>query len=71
MKVSYQVCYKPNGGSNAISWVKVLPATAAYHLVPWTWRGPTVAVLYDTLPWSVPASFPWHVRLRFGWRPNC
>lgn len=41
---------------------------APANLVPWTWRGPTVAVLYDTLPWSVPASFPWHVRLRFGWR---
>lgn len=41
---------------------------APANLVPWTWRGPTVAVLYDTLPWSVPQSFPWHVRLRFGWR---
>ena len=41
---------------------------APANLVPWTWRGATVAVLYDTLPWSVPANFPWHVRLRFGWR---
>jgi alpha-1,3-rhamnosyl/mannosyltransferase len=41
---------------------------APANLVPWTWQGPTVAVIYDTLPWSVPESFPWHVRLRFGWR---
>jgi len=41
---------------------------APANLVPWPWRGRTVAVLYDTLPWSVPGSFPWHVRLRFGWR---
>jgi glycosyltransferase involved in cell wall biosynthesis len=41
---------------------------APANLVPWSWRGATVAVLYDTLPWSVPDSFPWHVRLRFGWR---
>ena len=41
---------------------------APANLVPLTWRGPTVAVLYDTLPWSVPTSFPWHVRWRFGWR---
>lgn len=41
---------------------------APANLVPITWRGPTVAVLYDTLPWSVPGSFPWHVRARFGWR---
>ena len=41
---------------------------APANLVPWTWTGRTVAVLYDTLPWSLPHSFPWHVRLRFGWR---
>ncbi len=41
---------------------------APANLVPIFWRGPTVAILYDTLPWSVPSSFPWHVRLRFGWR---
>jgi glycosyltransferase involved in cell wall biosynthesis len=41
---------------------------APANLVPWTWHGLTMAVVYDTLPWSVPASFPWHVRLRFGWR---
>lgn len=41
---------------------------APANLVPWTWHGATVAILYDTLPWSVPSSFPWHVRLRFGWR---
>ena len=41
---------------------------APANLVPWTWRGATVAVLYDTLPWSVPESFPWHVRVRFGGR---
>lgn len=41
---------------------------APANLVPLNWHGPTVGVLYDTLPWSVPQSFPWHVRLRFGWR---
>ncbi len=41
---------------------------APANLVPWNWRGATVAVLYDTLPWSVPESFPWHVRARFGHR---
>ena len=41
---------------------------APANLVPLNWRGATVAVLYDTLPWSVPESFSWHVRLRFGWR---
>ena len=41
---------------------------APANLVPWTWRGKTVAVIYDTLPWSTPTSFPWHVKLRFGWR---
>jgi glycosyltransferase involved in cell wall biosynthesis len=41
---------------------------APANLVPWNWHGPTVSILYDTLPWSVPDSFPWHVRLRFGWR---
>ncbi len=41
---------------------------APANLVPLNWRGTTVAVLYDTLPWAVPESFSWHVRLRFGWR---
>lgn len=41
---------------------------APANLIPWTWRGRTLAILYDTLPWSVPMSFPWHIRLRFGWR---
>ncbi len=41
---------------------------APANLVPVLWRGPTVAVLYDTLPWSAPAGFRWHVRARFGWR---
>ncbi|HMB03982.1 MAG TPA: glycosyltransferase family 1 protein [Isosphaeraceae bacterium] len=41
---------------------------APANLVPPNWRGRTVLVLYDTLPWSVPESFPWHVRLRFGGR---
>ena len=41
---------------------------APANLVPWTWRGATVAVVHDTLPWSVPESFPWHVRVRFGGR---
>jgi glycosyltransferase involved in cell wall biosynthesis len=41
---------------------------APANLVPWTWRGATVAVLYDTLPWSVPGCFPWHVRAWFGGR---
>ena len=38
LKVSYQACYKPNGGANAIAWVKPLPATATYSLVPWSWQ---------------------------------
>jgi hypothetical protein len=38
MTVAYQVCYKQNGGSNAIAWVRVLPAVANYHLVPWSWQ---------------------------------
>jgi glycosyltransferase involved in cell wall biosynthesis len=41
---------------------------APANLVPLFWRGPTVLIIYDTLPWSVPESFPWHVRWRFGWR---
>lgn len=41
---------------------------APANLVPVHWRGPTVAILYDTLPWSAPQGFPWHVRARFGWR---
>jgi glycosyltransferase involved in cell wall biosynthesis len=41
---------------------------APANLVPWNWRGPSVLIVYDTLPWSVPEGFPWHVRWRFGWR---
>jgi glycosyltransferase involved in cell wall biosynthesis len=41
---------------------------APANLVPPVWRGRTVLVIYDTLPWSVPESFPRHVRWRFGWR---
>lgn len=41
---------------------------APANLVPPNWRGPTVLILYDTLPWSVPESFAWHVRARFRWR---
>jgi glycosyltransferase involved in cell wall biosynthesis len=41
---------------------------APANLVPPTWRGRTVLLMYDTLPWSVPESFPRHVRWRFGWR---
>jgi glycosyltransferase involved in cell wall biosynthesis len=41
---------------------------APANLVPPSWRGRTVLVIYDTLPWVVPGSFPWHVRWRFGWR---
>lgn len=41
---------------------------APANLVPWSWHGRTVLILYDTLPWSVPSSFPRHVRWRFGWR---
>ena len=41
---------------------------APANLVPWPWRGRTVLVIYDTLPWVVPESFPRLVRWRFGWR---
>src|SRR4029079_7576521 len=41
---------------------------APANLVPATWTGRTVLILYDTLAWSVPESFPRHVRWRFGWR---
>jgi glycosyltransferase involved in cell wall biosynthesis len=41
---------------------------APANLVPPPWRGRTVLLMYDTLPWAVPESFPWHVRWRFGWR---
>jgi glycosyltransferase involved in cell wall biosynthesis len=41
---------------------------APANLVPPFWRGRTVLVIYDTLPWAVPESFPRHVRWRFGWR---
>jgi glycosyltransferase involved in cell wall biosynthesis len=41
---------------------------APANLVPPFWRGRTVLLVYDTLPWVVPASFAWTVRWRFGWR---
>jgi glycosyltransferase involved in cell wall biosynthesis len=41
---------------------------APANLVPPFWRGRTVLVVYDTLPWVVPESFPWTTRWRFGWR---
>jgi glycosyltransferase involved in cell wall biosynthesis len=41
---------------------------APANLVPMSWTGRTVLVVYDTLPWAVPRSFPRHVRWRFGWR---
>src|SRR6516225_9559698 len=41
---------------------------APANLVPPVWRGRTVLIVYDTLPWTVPESFAWHVRWRFGWR---
>lgn len=41
---------------------------APANLVPWPWRGRTVLVIYDTLPWVVPESFSRLVRWRFGWR---
>lgn len=41
---------------------------APANLVPLNWRGRTVLVIYDTLPWVVPESFPRLVRWRFGWR---
>ncbi|GAC1449565.1 MAG: glycosyltransferase family 1 protein [Isosphaeraceae bacterium] len=41
---------------------------APANLVPLGWRGKAVVILYDTLLWAVPESFPWHVRYRFGWR---
>lgn len=41
---------------------------APANLVPPTWRGRTVLLIYDTLLWAVPEGFPRHVRWRFGWR---
>jgi glycosyltransferase involved in cell wall biosynthesis len=41
---------------------------APANLVPLFWRGPTVLVVYDTLPWVVPKSFPRTSLWRFGWR---
>ncbi|WP_406693472.1 glycosyltransferase family 1 protein [Singulisphaera sp. Ch08] len=41
---------------------------APANLVPLPWRGRTVLVIYDTLPWVVPESFSRLVRWRFGWR---
>lgn len=41
---------------------------APANLVPPTWSGRTVLVVYDTLPWTVPDSFPRLVQWRFRWR---
>jgi glycosyltransferase involved in cell wall biosynthesis len=41
---------------------------APANLVPPNWRGRTLLVIYDTLPWALPEGFPWHIRWRFGWR---
>ncbi len=41
---------------------------APANLIPPTWQGKTVLMMFDTLPWKVPASFPAHVRWRYGWR---
>jgi glycosyltransferase involved in cell wall biosynthesis len=41
---------------------------APTNLVPATWRGPTVLVLFDALQEARPVDFPWHVRWRFGAR---
>jgi glycosyltransferase involved in cell wall biosynthesis len=41
---------------------------APSNLVPLNWSGRTVLVIFDTLLWSVPESFPRHVRWRFAWR---
>jgi glycosyltransferase involved in cell wall biosynthesis len=41
---------------------------APANLVPFPWRGRTVLIIYDTLPWVVPESFTTLVRWRFGWR---
>ncbi|MHC5538659.1 glycosyltransferase family protein, partial [Singulisphaera rosea] len=41
---------------------------APANLAPLPWRGRTVLVIYDTLPWVVPESFSRSVRWRFGWR---
>src|SRR5690349_9856484 len=41
---------------------------APANLVPLRWRGRTVLVIYDTLPWVVPDGFSRVVRWRFGWR---
>lgn len=41
---------------------------APANLIPPVWRGRSVLILYDTLPWVVPDSFPRLVRWRFNWR---
>jgi glycosyltransferase involved in cell wall biosynthesis len=41
---------------------------APTNLVPATWTGPTVLVMFDTLQAVRPTDFSWHVRLRFGHR---
>ncbi len=38
------------------------------NLVPGSWRGPTVLTLHDALQEVRPQDFPWHVRMRFGYR---
>jgi glycosyltransferase involved in cell wall biosynthesis len=41
---------------------------APANLVPWNWHEATVLIVHDTLLWSMPESFPWYARFRFGWR---
>lgn len=41
---------------------------APANLIPPFWRGKSVLIVYDTLPWSAPEGFPWHVRWRFQTR---
>jgi glycosyltransferase involved in cell wall biosynthesis len=41
---------------------------APANLVPPSWRGRTVLMVFDTLPWVVPESFSRSVRWRFMWR---
>ena len=41
---------------------------APTNLLPATWRGRSVLVLFDAIQEVRPGDFPWHVRLRFGHR---
>jgi glycosyltransferase involved in cell wall biosynthesis len=41
---------------------------APANVIPWNWRGSSVLLLYDTLPWSLPSSVTLPQRVRFGWR---